>query len=355
MTQNYNDVFTTTLASRTKYLHDNMSKNSALLKRLKEKGKMRPITGGSKILEELEYGEGDMVWYSGYDTISFSPKQLFTAAEYALKLCAVPVAVSGEELLMNSGREQTMDLFEKRIANAEKTLINKMAAAVYGDGTGSSGKEIGGLALLVADDPTSGTVGGIDRSTTGNEFWRNQVESGAITKDNIKQLMSSVYFKCSRGSDKPDLIVCDDNLYSIYESTLMDLQRFSDPKIAEAGFISSRFKGADVVYDGGQGGNCPENHMYFLNTDYIYLRTHKDRDMKVIGGDRRAVNQDALYRIIGWAGNLTMSNAALQGVLIKTEASSSDSSEDTGSQSETPTSGNETQTEGNEGTNNGGE
>ena len=344
MTQDYNDVFTTTLKSRTKSLHDNMSKNSALLKKLKEKGKMRPITGGSKILEELEYGEGDMIWYSGYDTISYSPKQLFTAAEYALKLCAVPVAVSGEELLMNSGKEQVLDLFEKRIANAEKTLINKMAAAVYGDGTGSSGKEIGCLALLVADDPTSGTVGGIDRSATGNEFWRNQVESGDITKDNIKQLMSNVYFKCSRGSDKPDLIVCDDTLYSIYESTLMDLQRFSDPKIAEAGFISSRFKGADVVYDGGQGGNCPENHMYFLNTDYIYLRTHKDRDMTVIGGDRRAVNQDALYRIVGWAGNLTMSNAALQGVLIKTE--SEQSSSDNASQGET--SGDETETPNND-------
>ena len=344
MTQDYNDVFTTTLKSRTKSLHDNMSKNSALLKKLKEKGKMRPITGGSKILEELEYGEGDMIWYSGYDTISYSPKQLFTAAEYALKLCAVPVAVSGEELLMNSGKEQVMDLLEKRIANAEKTLVNKMAAAVYGDGTGSSGKEIGGLALLVADDPTSGTVGGIDRSATGNEFWRNQVESGDITKDNIKQLMSNVYFKCSRGSDKPDLIVCDDTLYSIYESTLMDLQRFSDPKIAEAGFISSRFKGADVVYDGGQGGNCPENHMYFLNTDYIYLRTHKDRDMTVIGGDRRAVNQDALYRIVGWAGNLTMSNAALQGVLIKTE--SEPSGDDNASQGET--SGGETETPNND-------
>ena len=285
-----------------------------------------------------------MIWYSGYDTISYSPKQLFTAAEYALKLCAVPVAVSGEELLMNSGKEQVLDLFEKRIANAEKTLINKMAAAVYGDGTGSSGKEIGGLALLVADDPTSGTVGGIDRSATGNEFWRNQVESGDITKDNIKQLMSNVYFKCSRGSDKPDLIVCDDTLYSIYESTLMDLQRFSDPKIAEAGFISSRFKGADVVYDGGQGGNCPTNHMYFLNTDYIYLRTHKDRDMTVIGGDRRAVNQDALYRIVGWAGNLTMSNAALQGVLIKTE--SEQSGDDNASQGET--SGGETETPNND-------
>ena len=86
MTNNYNEVFTMTLESRSKTLHDNMSKNNALLTRLKEKGNMRPITGGSKILEELEYGEGDMVWYSGYDTISYSPKQLFTAAEYALKL-----------------------------------------------------------------------------------------------------------------------------------------------------------------------------------------------------------------------------------------------------------------------------
>lgn len=323
MVNDYNDVFTTTLKDRTGTLHDNMSKNSALLKRLKEKGNMNPISGGSKILEELEYGEGDMVWYSGYDTISYTPKQLFSAAEYALKLCAVPVAVSGEEILMNSGRDQIMDLFEKRIKNAEKTLINKMAAAVYGDGTGSSGKEIGGLALLVADDPTSGTVGAINRATTGNEFWRNQVVSDTITKDNIKQLMNNLYLKCSRGSDKPDLIVCDDALYTLYDASLMDLQRFTDPKSADSGFISLKFKGADVIYDGGQGGNCPENHMYFLNTDYLYLRTHKERDMKVIGGDRTAVNQDALYRIIGWAGNLTMSNAALQGVLINTPAQDS--------------------------------
>jgi hypothetical protein len=317
---NFDDMFTTTLANRTKNLRDNVSKNNALLKRLKEKGKMRSITGGSKILEELEYGEGDMVWYSGFDTITYTPKQLFTAAEYALKLCAVPVAVSGEEKLMNSGKEQLMDLVEKRIANAEKTLINKMAAAVYGDGTGSGGKEIGGLALLVADDPTSGTVGNINRATTGNEFWRNQAVSGKITADNLRQMMSSLYYKCSRGTEKPDLIVCDDSLYSMYDSSLEQLQRFSDPKLADAGFTNLKYKGADVIYDGGNGGNCPDNHMYFLNTDYIYLRSHKDRDVAVIGGDRLAINQDATYKIIGWAGNMTMSNAALQGVLINTAA-----------------------------------
>ena len=314
----YNDVLTTTLESRSGKLADNVSENSALLNRLKEKGKIRPISGGSKILEELEYGEGDMTWYSGYDTITYTPKQLFSAAEFSLKLCAVPVAISGEDILKNAGREQVIDLFEKRVDNAMKTMSNKMAAAVYGDGTESSGKAIGGLALLVADSPATGTVGGINRATSGNEFWRNQVlsPSEALTKDTIKKSMHELYMKCSRGTDKPDIIVASDDMYTLYNESLIDLQRFSDPKMADAGFETLKFKGADVIYDGGQGGYCPEKHMYFLNTNYLRLRSHKDRNMKVIGGNRMAVDQDALYKIIGWAGNLTLSNASLQGVLV---------------------------------------
>ncbi|MBE6443594.1 MAG: phage major capsid protein [Alphaproteobacteria bacterium] len=314
---NYDSIFTTTLASRTAKLADNISKNNALLRKLKEKNNIRLISGGSKILEELEYGEGDMVWYSGYDTISYSPKQLFTAAEYAIKLAAVPVAISGEDLLKNSGHEQVMELMEKRIQNAEKTMSNQLAAAMYGDGTGSDGKSIGGLKLLVADDPTTGTVGNINRATAGNEFWRNQSSTYQnLNSSNILQAMDEMYLKCSRGNDKPDLIVLDNKLYSTYEQALQPMARYSDPKLADAGFQSLKFKGCDVIYDGGQGGHCPDNHIYFLNTDYLYLRPHKDRNMKVVGGDRLSINQDAMYRIIGWAGNMTMSNAALQGVLI---------------------------------------
>lgn len=317
---NYDDLFSMTLESRSKQLADNVSQNNALLSRLKEKGKIRAITGGSKILEELEYGEGDMVWYSGYDSISYTPKQLFTAAEYQLKLCAVPVAVSGEDMLKNSGHERILDLFEKRIDNASKTIVNQMSRSVYSDGTGSSGKEIGGLQLLVADSPTTGTVGGIDRSVSGNEFWRNKSATATLTADNIATEMNKMYLSLSRGTDKPDLIVADDTLYSLYEQTLLPQQRFANPFVAESGFQTLKFKGADVVFDGGQGGHCPQNHMYFLNTDYLYLRPHKDRDMAVVGGERMAINQDAFYKIIGWAGNMTMSNAALQGVLINQSA-----------------------------------
>ena len=314
---NYNDIFTTTIENRSKKLADNITKNNALLFRLSAKGKIRPIDGGSKILEELEYGEGDLVWYGGFDAINYQPKQLFTAAEFGLKLCAVPVAISGEDLLKNSGKEQVIDLFEKRIGNAEKTMRNKLSAALYSDGTGSDGKEIGGLSLLVADDPTSGVVGNINRATGGNEFWRNQAKSAAVTAETIRSEMDAMFLACCRGTDKPDLIVADNTMYSLYEQSLTPQQRFTDPKLAEAGFTTLKYKGSDVIFDGGQGGACPANHMYFLNTDYIYLRPHKDRNMKAIGGDRMAINQDALYKIIGWAGNMTMSNASLQGVLVK--------------------------------------
>ena len=315
---NSNDVFTTTLETRAGNLADNVSNSNALLKRLKDKGNLRTIDGGSKILEELEYGEGDLSWYSGYETISYTPKQLFSAAEYSWKFCAVPVAVSGEDMLKNSGKARIVNLFEKRIDNALRTMSNKMAAALYGDGTASGGKTIGGLALLVADAPATGTVGGINRATSGNEFWRNKstTATATLTAENIRPAMDKMYISLCRGTDKPDLIVTGDDLYSLYEQSLVQLQRFTNSKMADAGFEALMYKGADVISDGGQGGNCPANKMYFLNTDYLYLRSHQDRNMKVIGGERMAINQDALYKIIGWAGNMTMSNASLQGVLL---------------------------------------
>jgi hypothetical protein len=193
--------------------------------------------------------------------------------------------------------------------------MNQMSTAIYSDGTGSGGKQLTGLQALVSDAPTTGTVGGIDRAS--NEFWRNHAKTSAVTAENIYAAMNEVYMACSRGSDRPDIIVADDELYATYEASLVPQQRFTNAKLAEAGFTNLKFKGADVIYDGGVGGKCPAGHMYFLNTEYLRLRPHKERNFKLIGGERMAINQDAIYKIIGWAGNLTMSNAQLQGVLIK--------------------------------------
>jgi len=315
----FDNALATTLESRTGKLADNVTNNNALLYRLREKGNIRPLDGGSKIVEELEYGESDYTWYSGYDTISTTNPEIFSAAEYEWKFLAAPIGCSGEELLKNSGRERRIDLMEAKIKNAEKTLKNQMSVGIYSDGTGSSGKQLTGLKALVADSPTTGTVGGINRATSGNEFWRNYAlnASAPLTNATIYDAMNKVFLACSRGIDKPDLIVASDDMYSIFEASLIPEQRFTNSKMADAGFQNLKFKGTDVIYDGGMKGACPAKHMYFLNTDYLRLRPHKDRNFKLIGDkERMAINQDAVYKIIGWAGNLTMNNAQLQGVLV---------------------------------------
>ncbi|WP_460374460.1 phage major capsid protein, partial [Staphylococcus aureus] len=81
----------------------------------------------------------------------------------------------------------------------------------------------------------------------------------------------------------------------------------------QAGFSSRKYMNADVVFDGGIGGGCPADHMYFLNTDYLKFRPHSKRNMVPLGGERLSVNQDAMVKLIGFAGNMTLSNAMLQG------------------------------------------
>lgn len=317
---NLSEIITTTLEHRSRKLADQISKNNALLYRLKKRGTMKPVGGGRNIVQELEYAEnGTYKRYSGYEILNISPQDVFTAAEFEWKQAAISVSISGLEQMQNRGEEQMIDLLEARISNAEKSFENNLAADCYSDGTADGGKQIGGLQLLVADDPTTGTMGGINRANW--PFWRNQVfdassdGSGAVTALNIQGYMNRLYLKCVRQTDKPDLIIADDNYFTAYWESLQAMQRITSPEMGEAGFHTLKFQGADVVYDGGQGGFCPANHMYFLNTKYIHFRPHRDRNMVPLGGDRTSVNQDAIVKLMAWMGNMTISNAALQGVL----------------------------------------
>lgn len=316
---NVSEIVTTTLENRSGKLADNVTNNNALLKRLEGKGKRRTADGGTRILQELEYGEnGTFTWYSGYDTLNISPSDVLTAAEFDWKQAAVAVTMSGLEELQNSGQEKLIDLLEARINNAEKTMKNKMAAAIYGDGTAASGKAIGGLGLLVSDTG-AGIVGDIDAGTWA--FWRNQVfdattdGTAAATPANMIAYMNRMWIKLVRGTDRPDLIVADDAYYMNYWGALLPNQRFTSSEMASSGFESLKYMSADVVFDGGIGGACPPNHMYFLNTDYIYLRPHVDRQYVPLNPDRYTNNQDAFVKLIGWAGNMTISGRKFQGVL----------------------------------------
>jgi hypothetical protein len=320
------DIIATTIQSRSGELADNVTNNNPLLLKLKSKGNVRPFSGGNVILEEIMYNDtstNNTNSYSGFETLNISPNSPISAAQFSIAQYASAVTISGLEMLQNSGKEQIIDLLEGRIKVAEAQLANRINLDLYGDGTGNGGKNLTGLAAAVADSPSSGTYGGISRSTWS--FWRNSAFSGvtnggaAVSAANIQSYMTQLAIKLVRGTDKADLIVADNNYYNLYVNSLQAIQRVTDPEMAGSGFASLKFYGggtsADVVLGGGIGNQEPANHMYFLNTDYIFFRPHKDRNFVPIGGERQSVNQDAIVKLIGWAGNLTTSGAQFQGVL----------------------------------------
>ena len=188
---NYSDVLATTIESRSGTVADNVTKNNALLTRLREKGRYKPFTGGSTILQELSFqANSTAMYYSGAEVLDISPADVISAAQYPIKQAAVAVTINGLEMLQNSGEEQIIDLFDARLDVAEASIENLISTGIYSDGTANNGKQITGLQAMVVASPATGVVGGIDRATWS--FWRNQ------TFD----------FSTDLGASKPVLTAC---------------------------------------------------------------------------------------------------------------------------------------------------
>tara|TARA_R110000744_G_scaffold30368_2_gene71957 strand:+ start:4481 stop:5458 length:978 start_codon:yes stop_codon:yes gene_type:complete len=312
------DIIATTIQSRTKQIADNVTKNNALLARLSERGNVKPFGGGNVIMQELSFAEnGNAGFYSGYDLLPVATADVISASEFNIKQLACPVVMSGLEMLQNSGQEQFIDLLEARLNVAESTMANKLAESIYSDGTGASGKEVTGLNAAVPSDPTTGTYGGIDRATY--TFWRSglydfSTEGVTPSATTIQAALNSVWGSLVRGADRPDLVVLDNTYWTYYMGSLQAQQRFTDATTGNLGFPTLKFMDADVVLDGGIGGFAPTGTGFMLNTKYLFLRPHRDRNMVALSPKARyATNQDAEVQILGWAGNLTCSGAQFQG------------------------------------------
>lgn len=332
------DIIATTIQNRSGELADNVTNNNALLRKVKAKGNVRPFGGGNVILEEIMYTDSTTInvdSYSGYEALNVSANSPISSAQFSIAQYAGAITMSGLEMLQNSSKEAIIDLMEGRVRLTEGQLMNRIDYDLYQDGTGNGGKNLTGLAAAVADSPSTGTYGSINRANFS--MWRNISYSGvtnggaAVSAANIQQYMTSLAIQLIRGRNMPDLWVADNTYYGLYVNSLQAIQRISSDNgsaTAGAGFPSLKFYGggtaADVVLGGGISGavspsqttsGATSAHMWALNTDYLFFRPHRDRNFVPIGGERQAVNQDAIVKLIGWAGNMTSSGPQFCGVL----------------------------------------
>jgi len=261
----YSEILTASIDRYRSKLADNVLDNNVLLLFIKNNGNADPADGGVKLLENLMYAEnGTFSWYSGYETLSVEASDVLTSAHFDWKQANANVVMSGLEEAQNDGPARMHNLIEARIKVAEATMKNKIGEALFYSNTENGGKSIGGLQHLIADLPTSGTVGGIDRSA--QTWWRNQyydfsTESVTASPTTIQHAMNLIWMRTERGTEHVDLIVAGETYFSYYEESLQAQQRFMDVSKAVGGFNGYKYKTASVFYD----PNCSATRMYMLD------------------------------------------------------------------------------------------
>lgn len=312
---NLGDLLVTTARAFSKTVADNVTTNNALLSYIDKRGNIKEKQGGGRVIDEyIMYNtNGSVAPYTDFDT--FVPpttgQEVIDAAEFAWKQTGGFVSISGREEAMNAGEYQRKDLLEARLDQLNANVENSIATQLFSAGTGSGGKEIGGLQLLIADAPSgAGTVGGINQAT--NSFWQNYSSgSVTITSGTIQGFMNTAWLSTLRGKDQVDLILSDSTLYTAYWASLQTIQRITTSDVGKAGFNVLKFQAADVVYD----ANCPAKRMYFVNTKYLSLKYAPGRWFAV-GDKRQIANADYTVVPLWVMCNLVTGRRKAHGVLI---------------------------------------
>ena len=260
---------------------DNIFTSRALFYFLGEKGFKESSDGGRLIEFSLMYAENTTFKsYAETEELDTTRVDVFDAARFDWKINAGTVVVSELERLRAMGDSAKFDVIAEKLENGKESHVAVMNRQCFSDGTGNSSKNIGGLQLLIATDPTTGTVGGINRATYS--FWRNKQTSGAQTSaafDNLRASMRSVMNQCSDGGveNAPTFWVTTRTLFEGYHSLLVANERYTKPDSSQrggdAGFDNNAilFQGAKGFYD----EDAPSGNIYFSNPKFlkfVYLK-----------------------------------------------------------------------------------
>jgi hypothetical protein len=309
-----NQLVATTIANYHKEFADNVSNSNAITALLRMGDRIRTVDGGKNIACPLAYAEETFAWYSGTELLSRAVKETISEADYEPANAVASVTLSGPDLAKNRGKERIMNLLEGKLDNAESTMKNNITKAVYGDGTVA--KSFVGLKGMITDDGL-GTVGGIIAGTW--TFWKNQFQSIAratgLQYPALKAGLNALWMKLIRGTEKPDLVVGDAEIYATYESGLQENQRYADAKLGALGFETLKYKSAAIVFDGAATGLVGG---YMINTKYMKLEVYSGRNFEALDLPDQSPDMDAITRHIAFMGALTLSNRAMQGRILLT-------------------------------------
>ena len=233
---------------------------------------------GANITNPLVVGRNPNVTsFQYFDPLPVVQTNEFNTVRYGWSRVAGSVVISSQEEDENQGEGVIFKILKGKLDVLELSIKEKFSQYLYGSGAGT---DPNGLAALIPDDPTTGTLGGISRATESQ--WRTSAYqfSGAIDATNIEEAFDDVLMDLTLNGEKPSLILCGRNIMRIYRAAVRD--KFTIPITGKAG---------DAMMDLGFGNvthnkipmfydeDCGVNRAYFINDKYMRLHILKGVNM----------------------------------------------------------------------------
>lgn len=262
-------------------------------------------TGGWEITNPLIVGRNPNVGtYEYYDTLPMAQTNEFDTVSYGWSRFAGSLVISDQEQDENSGETAIFKLLPEKLKVLEESIQEKFSEYLWGAGLGT---DPNGLEVLIPDDPTTGSLGGIDRAT--QQQWRTSSYdfNGGLDYENIEEVFDDILMDLKQKSDRPDLIILGRDLYRDYRAAVRDKLTVSLTELKNGkGMVDLGFSGVahdkiPIVYD----EDCPVNKGYFINSKYLRLHILKGVNMKV-KNLTAPWNVDAIGRRIVWQGQFCL-------------------------------------------------
>ena len=317
----YTTLVTTTLQNHGKEIFDAVSTNVSLLWMLKKAGNIKVSSGGRTFTHPIIYAKNaSFQMYNKMDAISANVTDGITRAEYDVKVAAGSIVLSTIDLAMNAGsKEKLLDYADVKRQEAEISMTELLGgtSGVWGDLSPST--EFGGLPYLITSNTSVNTVtiGGINSSTSGNEYWRNQFINTAVSGFNVSneglKAWNTLLNACTHGRQGPKAIFTTKTIYGLYEIGLTSNIRYTSTDLADAGFKHLMYTTMPVLFD----DNCPTQDTFFVDTDSLWLQVLAQANNKITQFQLKD-DQLASSALMYLAGNLTCGSLRTQGIIAST-------------------------------------
>jgi len=181
------------------------------------------------------------------------------------------IKLSKIEMEKNSSSElQVLNLMNTKKAIAAEAAAKEFTAQLFGDKTGASAgaNDMYGFqqfiqTLTEAQQATANaSIAGISQGSFEN--WRNRYGQITSFATNGLSTWRTVLFECSKnGTTRPDIMPTDEDVYFLYEDTLLPSEQDLDLTLADTGFESLMYRGVPVVIEDELAGT---GRTYFLTT-----------------------------------------------------------------------------------------